>query len=871
MITTISNRLPLQRLSYKQKMENKCEWGKSCVNALATAAHINYYNANPDKDNTKFASEYDRMLANYRLYNNQIDQADFERECDPLGLTPIEFRDVIQPYNKVYNKINTLVGEEWKRPFSYMSLLINEEASNQFTREKDRLVEEYLFGQLQSEIERIRMEEELKMETPDTEGMSEAEIEQVRQQRDKDIQDKIDKVLSPEQIQEYMTTKWRPAAEIAADKILRIVERTLNIKKQKNDGFKHLNISGVEAVWVGELNGNPHVELLNSLKLFYHKSPEVEYFQDGMYAGYLTRMSLTDIYQRLGNDLSEEDKSLLERYYTRTDSIKGDLIGKGYDNHGLNTSFEWRYMGQGTNSPITEGSYGFSTFEDIELLHCEWVSQRKVGFKTFTNEEGTEQLVMMDELFELPKNAKRVTYEDQNMNKKVKYLFEENGVMCEFEWKWIPEVWEGTRVGGQIYVNIRPKRIQFRTNENPFKVKLGYHGIVLNAMNAPNVAPIDRARPFQFLYFVVMHKMKEILAADKAPLINIDMSLIPKNLSKEQYMHYLNMGINFYDPNQNTEGGKQLSGQKVTYETQRSTLQHVINYINILHELDEQIGEVMGITRQREGQTNAAESVTGTQTAIVQSNNLTEPLFLAHNLLWERILTSVVEVASKIWKDNKKVPYLLDDLSRDILELTPDTFANSDIGVFITDSSKDNEIFQYMRQLAQPMMQNGAKISDVISLLQATSVEAYKREIKKLEAVRDQMAAQQQQSELQAQQQLEELKAKAKQDEFQHDWEMQERKYEHEKELKAMDVYKMQKDLDVDKNGIPDPIEAAELQHKINIEERSLNLEERRLSLEAKQHEDSKTEAAKDRKIKEKEVAVKAKAAAKKPSSTSKK
>ena len=54
----------------------------------------------------------------------------------------------------------------------------------------------------------------------------------------------------------------------------------------------------------------------------------------------------------------------------------------------------------------------------------------------------------------------------------------------------------------------------------------------------------------------------------------------------------------------------------------------------------------MGITRQREGQTNAAESVAGTQTAIVQSNNLTEPLFLAHNLLWERVLTSVVEVAS---------------------------------------------------------------------------------------------------------------------------------------------------------------------------------------------------------------------------------
>ena len=874
MITTISNRLPNQRESYAYKVSKNNEWGKSCVNALATVAHINYYNANPDK-NRQSVSDFDRMLSNYRLYNNQIDQKDFDKECDPFGITPEEFRDIIQPYNKTYNKINYLIGEEWKRPFSYLALLVNSEAANEYTREKDRLHEEFIYNSLAIEIERLKKQEELNNPAPDTTGMSEMEKMQALEQHDQQIKQKVDSILSPQQIDEYLSTKWRPAAEIASDKILRILERKWNIKKQKNDGFKHLNLSGLETVYVGEVNGEPKVEILNSLKVFYHKSPEIEYIQDGMYAGYLTRMSLSEIYEKYGDDMHEDDLKILEKYYSKADSIRGDLIGKEYDNKGLNTSFEWRYMGQGTNSPVSEGSYGMSTFEDIEVLHCEWRSQRKVGFKTYIDQDGKKQMTMVDELFEIPSNAKTIRYEDKVNNKtKVKYVFEEaDGIVCELEWKWIPEVWEGVRIAGRIFVNIRPKKHQFRSNENPFKVKLGYHGIVLNAMNAPNIAPMDRMRPFQFLYFIIMHKLKELIAADKAPLINIDMSMIPVKLTKEQYMHYINMGLNFYDPNQNAEGANQRSqsGQKGVYETQRSTVQHIVNYITILASIDEQIGEAVGVSRQREGQTNPQESVTGTQTAILQSSTVTELLFLSHNLLWEQVLTSLVEVAIKTWKNKEKIPYLLDDLSRGVLELRPDDFTNADVGVFITDSIKDNETFQAIRALAQPMMQNGYKISDVIGMFQHTSIEAYKREIKQLENIREQLTQQNEQAQLQSQEKINQMQIEAREDEQDHEWNMQERKYEHEKELKAMDVYKLQQDLDVDKDGVPDPIEAAQLQHDINIKQKELDQEDKRIALEAKKHADEIRERQADRKVKEKEVEVKKIAAKKKPSSTNKK
>jgi len=222
-------------------------------------------------------------------------------------------------------------------------------------------------------------------------------------------------------------------------------------------------------------------------------------------------------------------------------------------------------------------------------------------------------------------------------------------------------------------------------------------------------------------------------------------------------------------------------------------------------------------------------------------------------------------------KKNLKIPYLLDDLSRGVLELRPDDFTNADVGVFITDSIKDNETFQAIRALAQPMMQNGYKISDVIGMFQHTSIEAYKREIKQLENIREQLTQQNEQAQLQSQEKINQMQIEAREDEQDHEWNMQERKYEHEKELKAMDVYKLQQDLDVDKDGVPDPIEAAQLQHDINIKQKELDQEDKRIALEAKKHADEIRERQADRKVKEKEVEVKKIAAKKKPSSTNKK
>ena len=844
-----SVKLPRQRLSYKEKKEDNFKWGRECIDAIT----LGIYSSESSETNS-YQTDIKRKLINYKLYNNQIEQEDFEKDCNPFGIKSEEYKDIIQPYNKAYNKINVLIGEEWKRPFNYKSFLVNSGAANEFNRHQTKLLREYLQSTLDLEIEKLKAEYSQEFQEPTTQEEQQKQIQF--------LEEKVNSLLKPEDIKKYMLTDWREASEILSDEILQYMFSKLSIKKLKNYGFKHAHIAGEEFAWVGVINSEPVVELLNPLKIFFQKSSEIEYIQDGMYAGYKTRMVISDVLDRYQDNLTDGQKDKLESLYSTTNlyGITDSFLKREPDYTDLNLSIDWKLQKGGTNSTTSNlGQYGSGTYNDVDVVHVEWRSQRKVGFLNTIDQEGEKELTLVDEMYKVPTTAKKIKYNDKHNNEKLKYVWQNEftELMQELEWLWIPEIWEATRIANDIYINIRPKPYQYRSLENPFKVKLGYHGLVYNATNATNISTMDRMKPFQYLYFIVMHKMKQILASDAPPLINIDMSMIPKKLTNEQYMYYNKLGINFYDPNQNNEGNpNNISGQKgPTFETQRSTIQHVVNYINILNSLDEQIGEVAGVTRQREGQTSQYESVTGTQSAIVQSSHITELMFTTHNLLWGEILTSLVETTILCWKDEiKHIPVVLSDMSRKVIEFNAEKFVNKDLGVFITDNESDNQALIQMRQQALNMLQNGTKATDVMKLYRSTSAESWEKEMEKLEKMRDEAQQQQEKYNTDAKERAIQMEIDAREDVQEHEWDMQERKYEHEKELAALEVYKFQKELDANKDGIPDPIAAMEMQSKLNLEQRKIQNEERSQMFEEIKQNRAEQENEKDRQLEREKI-----------------
>lgn len=294
-----------------------------------------------------------------------------------------------------------------------------------------------------------------------------------------------------------------------------------------------------------------------------------------------------------------------------------------------------------------KASYERPRFTNVLVQHVEWRSQKKVGFLTFINEYGDLETTMVSEDFVIPKEASTVI-ETGAFGAKTKYrVWEEDNQLYRLHWDYIPEVWTATKIGNDIYCMIGPKHQQFRSKDNPYQVSLGYHGLVYNAMNAEPVSLMDRMKPFQYLYFIVMHKLKKLIAQDQGKVFHFDISMVDPAIGLEKSMYYLKeLNIDFYNPlmNADTIGQSQRSG-KISHSTDMSNMQNILNYIGILNSLDQQISDVAGVPKGMEGQLGAQEAVTNAQSNLQMGAIVVEVYFQAHNKLWEKVLTSLVAAA----------------------------------------------------------------------------------------------------------------------------------------------------------------------------------------------------------------------------------
>jgi hypothetical protein len=742
--------LPNQRKSYKEKIANNYEFCKETIDAIINSE-------------MQLSNDYERKLANYMFFNNIINQADFERECNPYGLSIDQIQDIIKPYNKTYNKIQILLGEELKRPFVFKAVLTNPDAVRQKLEKKKDLLREYVT---------MVVKKELASSYPDLVDAPEEE-----------------EAMLPEQIEELFAYNFVEAKEVKCNQILNYYFKEKEIPLLKNEAFKHATIAGEEFVYVGLENNNPVIELCNPLSMFYQKGSNIKYVEDGEYAGYRVYMSNAEIVSKFGQLLQEDD---LEKFNNRSSPFKGVSKTMNYE-HELyldNLTGESRY-----------GQYGpqnNSGADYTEVYYVEWKSLKKVGFLS-----NGENRTIVSEDFVIPKQATKLI-EDKMSEKVTKYLWNIDEEIFTLEWYWIPEVWQGVRIGKDTYVAVGPKpeHLQFRSVTNPFKVRLGFHGVIMSATNAPSISIMDRMKPFAYLFLIVMHKLKKAIMDDKGRIFHFDTTMVDPKLGWEKTLYYLTtLGIDFYNPLQNaTEQGWSQRG-KINTSTDWSTMDKIRFYVELLQAIDEQISDVAGINRQREGFTQAGEAVTNAQNNIAMSSNITEFLFRIHDKFWERVLDSFLNVATYATNVNPKhLQYVLDDMSLSIIEIDDEELSSSDFGVFVSNSTKDIELFNSIKQLALPILQNQqASLSTLVKVLRTDSTEEAERYLKQYES---EMQARQEEMSKQ-QQQLQEQAIQAENE-------------RHDKELatkiKVAEItsFRYARDNDLNKDEIPDQLQIEE-------------------------------------------------------------
>jgi hypothetical protein len=337
---------------------------------------------------------------------------------------------------------------------------------------------------------------------------------------------------------------------------------------------------------------------------------------------------------------------------------------------------------------------------------------------------------------------------------------------------------------------------------------------------------MDRMKPFQYLYLIVMHKLKRLIAQEQGKVFNFDVTMIDPKLGLEKTMYYLKeFSINFYNPLMNAEapGSSQRSGSAQA-PSDMSNMQNIISFVNILDSLDQQISEVAGVTRQREGQTAPTEAVSNAQANIQMSAIITEIYFHLHSKVWERALSSLVQATQTAWQGQSLIKqYVLPDLSYSILSISPSDLTNWDVGVYVLSSGKEAQMFDDLKAMSSALLNtNRAKFSDLIKLYKASSTQELEEGIRQSEA-------NMQQEQMQMQQQQIEAAQAAQQAQQQFELEKQAREHAHEIAKAEIESFRFQRDQDLDNNNVPDQLEVEKFKADVALQSRKLDIEEKKV------------------------------------------
>jgi len=636
-----------------------------------------------------FASTHDKstMFTAYGLYNSEYNEEDLKYVTNPFKVED-GFPAKMQDFNIIRPKIDLLIGEESKRPFNIKVIQTNDEAVSQLQEEKKELLMQYVMSQL---------------------GVGGETDEQGQP-------------LTPPEIEKYMSYTYKTIAEETAYHSLNYLKEKLNLKNEFIKGWRDGLIGGRELYYIGMINGEPTLERVNPMNCDYDKDPDLEFVEDGDWFVRKMEMSPSTIYDRFFDIMDESDLDRLLEY-------QDGNYAKGRANE-VNTPsvmYKENFSRKFFDTDESDASL-------ITVWHGTWRSYKKIGFLTTVDPEtGEEETVIVDETYKA-------------------------GPDEQLEADWIPEVWEGYRIAEDIYIGIGPVEYQHTSVDSPSTRKLPYCGVVYSNTNSRSKSLVSLMKPLQYMYIILWYRLELALARDKGKVITMDITQIPKGLGIDvnQWMHYLSaLGVNFvnpYDEGWNVpgrEGGKPSSFNQMT-QMDLSMANTIAEYINLMGKVEEMIGEVSGVSKQRQGAIQQRELVGNVERSVIQSSHITEPLFWTHNLAKKNALTMLLDVAKFAWgsKDSKKLHYMLNDSARMFLEVDTD-FIYADLDVFLSDSTEESRNIESLRTLLQPAMQNGATLLEAAEIISADNFTMIKKKLDEVDKKREQMRAAQQEAEQQ--------------------------------------------------------------------------------------------------------------------------
>ena len=669
-----------------------------------------------------------KMINNY-LTLGKIHMDDLQLVLNPDGIEAGYIPDKIQHYPIINSKLNILLGEERRRPFNYHVQVTNPTAISEIEKRKKDLI----FQELQKAIQ-------------DT-SVSEDDFNQKMQELDR-----------------YYKYEYQDAREMWGSQVLNHFQKEQNFRQTFNHGFFDGLKFGEEAYLCSIVHGEPVLEKINPFEMQTYMSGYsnkiedadviviTQYWSPGrIFDAFFSDKDFVKVSKRLyGRDKNRENDGFGVTSMDELDPRQG-LQGYSYfDGEDYFNGIDFDPMQLfGASSVETEP---YDSFGNIRVVRMFWKSRRKMKFVTrFDGETNQTVTDLMTEDY--------ITNFDAGETEDV---------------IWINESWEGTKIGKDIYVQMGPMPNQGRRMGNPSQCNFGIIGQIYSFDGMKPYSLVDMMKPYNYLYDVIKDRLNKAIAKDWGTLVRFDFTMKPKGWDIEQWMYYAKtMGIYVEDTSNEIQKGAHTgvlaaslnnNRQQILTSNMGNTIQQ---YINLLEFIKGEMSEVVGITKQREGQISNRETVGGVERATLQSSHITEWLFAIHDDVKRRVLECFIETAKIASNgENMKFRYITSDLAQKTIEIDGAEFCECDYGIVVDDSDDITEQTQKLDMLVQAGLQNqminfstAMKIFQTCSLSEKVRmIEINEQEMQQRVEQAQQMQQQMQQQQLQANAEMEQMK-----------------------------------------------------------------------------------------------------------------
>lgn len=781
-----SDNFPSQKKSDKQKTQ---KWAMSCVKAACDNGLFT----------NEFNREYSEIRSNMDLYNGVLNIDDMMKRCDPFGLLGKDFPYAPEHYPIPNSKINLLVGEEVKRRFDWHVMSISPDAVS----EKQKALKEQIQKMLSAGIDKADNEEAAGKLVKEIAKFIKYEFKDVREKR-------ATHFLKHMVVKEDMNNKW-------------------------SLGFLDGLVGGREIYSHDIIGGEPKCRKVNPSNIrLLRKGDSADITDCDIIVewGYQSPGTILDDYHD---------------YLTDTQVAKLDSLLRSSDSTGENVA--------NNKEPdlMTSGTFTMETNSDGKLS-----STTAASFLPFIDNQGG--VLVQRVVWRSYRKIQKLKFYDPNTDAPMYTFVDEYAkvdtskgeeIVATF---WVTDWWEGHRIFDDIYVKMRPWPVRAYGMMNPTGSLCPYTGGDYTTEGEPTTSLMGRMKPYSYYYDYMMYKQWEMLSKYKGTIGYLDLAQLPEGWEIEDALYYADrMGWLPVDSFKESKKGSSQGTLSGNMNTNRSPMNFEIgNYLQqnamILNFLKEEMSEVSGVSKQREGSISSSELVGNTERAVQQSSHITEIYFMFHEKIKLQTLKTMLEVAKYAYRGKKlTVQYITDDHTQVLEEIDGDDFREIDFGIDIAYSPEYSKIYSQLQSLAQAGMQNDKiNFSQIMDIMMDPSISSVRRKIETAEQEkfeRDSTAAQNQ---MNHEKEMQSSQAEAKRSEEQFKADIEE-VLETVRKNGKIDLELVKGEIQKQLKGLVSPEKLLDIQNQNQIQSKDIDFQTKENDKDRK-HETE--ENSKDRKVK---------------------